>query len=225
MAKPKEEPVFEIPEFDETEYIKKERERAKAIIIIFLLGLLTGLMAGYLQLLGYTYLSVLIMLAVLVFLGKILRFFKVKVSELNSHKFLNGAMYVLTWMLFWIVFLNPPLHTVSAPQISQADIHVDGHLVSLTQSGVNNYIAPSSLPGGTYGYQFNLSSRYNFTVTSVDYHSTSTSTYSPVSSMSFYASNDTLVFSFLSSPSNEYYFHMIWKGNGETGTVGFTVST
>ena len=225
MAKPKEEPVFEIPEFDETEYIRKERERAKAIIIIFLLGLLTGFLAGYLQLLGYTYLSVIIMLVVLVFLGKILRFFKVKVSELNSHKFLNGAMYFLTWMLFWIVFLNPPLHTVSAPQISQADIHVDGHLVAMTTNGVNNFVTPSSLPGGTYGYQLNMSSRYSFNVTSLDYHSSSTSTFSAVPSMAYYSSNDTLVFSFLSSPSNEYYFHLNWKGNGETGTVGFTVST
>ena len=108
MAKPKDEPLFEIPEFDETDYIRKERERAKAIILIFIMGLLTGLLAGYLQLLGYTYLSVLVMILVLVFLGKILRFLKVKVSEKNSHKFLNGAMYVLTWMLFWIVFLNPP---------------------------------------------------------------------------------------------------------------------
>ena len=154
MAKPKEEPLFEIPEFDETDYIRKERERAKAIILIFIMGLLTGLLAGYLQLQGYTYLSVIVMILVLVFLGKILRFFKVKVSEKNSHKFLNGAMYILTWMLFWIVFLNPPIHVVSAPQISQADMHYDGHLVELSTTGVNSFVTSSSLPRGIFIAEF-----------------------------------------------------------------------
>ena len=225
MAKPKEEPVFEIPEFDETDFIRKERERAKAIILIFIMGLLTGFLAGYLQLLGYTDLSVIIMLVVLVFLGKILRFLKVKVSERTSHKFLNGAMYVLTWMLFWIVFLNPPLHIVSAPQISQADMHVDGKLVGLTQSSVNNFVTSSSLPGGTYSYQLNLSSRYTFTVSSLDYRPASASSYAPLSSEHFYASNDTLTFSLTSSPSNEYYFQMHWSGDNRNGTVDFTIST
>ncbi len=225
MAKPKEEPLFEIPEFDETDYIRKERERAKAIILIFIMGLLTGLLAGYLQLQGYTYLSVIVMILVLVFLGKILRFFKVKVSEKNSHKFLNGAMYILTWMLFWIVFLNPPIHVVSAPQISQADMHYDGHLVELSTTGVNSFVTSSSLPGGTYSYQLNLTSRYNFTVTSLDYRSSSSSTYSSISDAHFFSSNETLIFSFTSSVNNEYYFHMNWSGHNRSGTVDFTVST
>ena len=114
---------------------------------------------------------------------------------------------------------------VSAPQISQADMHYDGHLVQLSTSGVNSFVTSSSLPGGTYAYQLNLTSRYNFTVTSLDYRSSSSTTYIPISDAHFFASNDTLIFSFTSSVNNQYYFHMNWSGHNRTGTVDFTVST
>ena len=78
MAKPKDSPLFEEPEFDEKEYLSSESERAKGIVIIFVLGALSGLFAGYLQLLGYWELSALLMLAVLVLLTRILTVFRIQ---------------------------------------------------------------------------------------------------------------------------------------------------
>lgn len=118
MAKPKETTLFEEPEFDEREYIYFEKERAKAIVVVFVIGALLGFLSGYLQILGFWYFSVLIIFVFLLFLRHILSALKIKIPKKFTQKFLVGAEFFLTWLVFWIIFLNPPLNIVSGPQIS-----------------------------------------------------------------------------------------------------------
>lgn len=165
MAKPKEAPLFEEPEFDEKEFLLMEKERAKGIVLIILLGALIGLLAGYLQIQGYAYLSVLIVLAILVVLGKIITFFRIRISPRTSHKIINYGTYFLTAILFWIIMINPPLHVVSSPQTQSFQVQ--------DQSGTwtNLTLTNGAYQGlvGTHEYSMHLTYRYNFTVTQLTY--------------------------------------------------------
>lgn len=168
MAKPKESPLFEEPEFDEKEFLSMERDRAKGILVIFVIGALSGLLAGYLQLLGYTYLSVLIMLAVLVLLAKLLGALGIKVSDRTSHKIINYGTYILTWLLFWIIFLNPPFHVVSSPQIQTLSVAPSGstNYTVMTVGANDIYQSPT---GSNNAYSIHLTYKYSFTITKVEY--------------------------------------------------------
>ncbi len=163
MAKPKENILFEEPEFDEKEFLTIERDRAIGIIVIFAIGALSGMLAGYLQIQGYTYLSVLIMLAFLVGLSRILKSLRIKVSDKASHKLINYGMYIFTWLLFWIIILNPPINVVSSPQIHSFQYEVStGNYTSLGVSSTGDYQGIV----GTHTYSIHLTYRYNFTVPS-----------------------------------------------------------
>lgn len=167
MAKPKESTLFEEPEFDEKDFLIIEKERAKGVLLIFVVGALSGIFAGYLQLAGYAVFSVLLMFAILVLLSRLLTIFGIKVPERTSHKVINYGVYILTWLLFWIIFLNPPLHVVSSPQIQTFSVVPQGtNSSTILNVGSNDvYQAPTG-PGQ---YSIHLTYKYNFTVTSLSY--------------------------------------------------------
>lgn len=178
MAKPKENPLFEEPEFDEKEYLLIERERAKGILVIFVIGALSGIFAGYLQLLGYTYLAILLMLAILILLTRILKTLGIGISDRTSHRVINYGTYVLTWLLFWIIFLNPPLHVVSSPQIQtiSAQPPSSSQYVPLTLSSSDTY----QLTPGTSHFSIYLTYKYDFNITSLNYQQSSSTTQTPI---------------------------------------------
>ena len=139
MAKEKAPPVFEEPEFDEKEYIRFERERAKSIIVIFIIGAILGLGSGYLEIIGLWYVSVLIIFVFLLFRGRILEALHIEVPKRASHKILVGGEFILTWLIFWIIFLNPPLHVASGPQISDLQVYQSGQWNDMSAATGNIY--------------------------------------------------------------------------------------
>lgn len=122
MAKKKEEPLFVEPEFDEREYLRDQKETAKAVVTIFVIGALIGLLSGYLMLSGLWYFSILIIFVFLLFLKVILNALGMELPKRNSQKLFLVGEFILTWLVFWILFLNPPLHVVSGPQISDLQV-------------------------------------------------------------------------------------------------------
>ena len=213
MPKPGEQPLFEEPKFDEKEYLMSEMQRAKGIIFVFFLGAGTGAAAGYLQLAGYWYIAVLIMLLFLVFLGKILRFLRVKTSAKASHKFLNGAIYFFSWLLFWIVVLNVPIHSVSAPELTGmqgAPVHTNSW-TSVSLSGGNVFTVPSSLIGNST-YNLSFIYRNNITIIGLQYRPTSSTTWTGegFSQVSVHK----IVFTFSGSVNTDYNFRMYWENHG-----------
>jgi hypothetical protein len=213
MPKPGEQPLFEEPKFDEKEYLQSEMQRAKGIIFVFLLGAATGAAAGYLQLAGLWYVAVIIMFIFLIFLGKILRFLRVKTPTKVSHKFLNGAIYFFSWLLFWIVVLNVPIHSVSMPELTGMHGAPVGtnNWTSVSLSSGNVFTVPSSLIGDS---EYNLSFVYrsNITITGLQYTlSTSTSW----TSISYHEINyREIIFNFTGKVNTDYNFRMYWENHG-----------
>ncbi|MFG1519985.1 MAG: hypothetical protein AAE977_05880 [Thermoplasmataceae archaeon] len=146
MAKEKSEPIFEEPEFNELEFLKDEKDRAKSVIFIFLIGALLGLFSGYLFILGIWYLAVLLFLVLLIFFKHVLKFLRIPFPKRASHWIYLVGEFMLTWVVFWIIFLNPPISAVSGPQIGtpQYIIASTGNWQNLNSTGSNIYSAVSS---------------------------------------------------------------------------------
>ncbi len=221
MAKPKESTLFEEPEFDEKDFLVMEKERAKGILLIFVIGALSGILAGYLQLLGYTYLSVLLMLAILVLLSRILTVFGIRASERASHKVINYGTYILTWLLFWIIFLNPPLHVVSSPQIENFSVQQSGQTTWTTMNiGANNVYQS---PTGANQYSIHLTYKYNFTVTKFNYIQQGQTSVTP---QAYTYSNGYLNFSLTGSVTTIDDFSIYWSSpaNSNPQPLTFTLT-
>ncbi len=207
MAKPKESaPLFEEPEFDEIDYIRSERNRAAVILVIFAIGALSGFLAGYLQLIGYTYLSVLLFFVIAIFLSKILTSMGFKLSKRASHRAINYLLFFAVFLLFWIIFLNPPVHTVSSPQLQSVEVMYDGHYTQISDSGSNIFLINASVSSSSY--LVHMSYRYNFTVTGVQYYY---GTQTEASVANFHQVGNSLYFNQTVVEANgEYYFIIDW---------------
>ncbi len=209
MAKPKEStPLFQEPEFDEKEFLLIERDRAIGIIVIFAIGAISGVLAGYLELLGYWPLSVLIMLAILVLLTRILKGLRIKVSTRASHRIINYGMYIFTWLLFWIILLNPPVNVVSSPQIHTFQVDQNGTWANLTTTSTGDY---SGLVGSNQ-YSIHLTYRYAFTTGTLYYKqggSDHTVSYSG-------GSHGYLNFTLQSSYGDAYNFYLNWNSTASS---------
>jgi hypothetical protein len=146
MAKEKSEPIFEEPEFNELEFLKDEKDRAKSVIFIFMIGALLGLFSGYLFIIGIWYLAVLLFFVLLIFFKQVLKFLRIPFPKRASHWIYLVGEFMLTWVVFWIIFLNPPISAVSGPQIGtpQYLIAATGNWQSLNSTGTNLYSAVSS---------------------------------------------------------------------------------
>ncbi len=144
MANPKskDEPIFEEPKFDKHAYLSYERERAKSIILVFITGALVGLLSGELEIYGYWYIAIILIIAIIYFLKRLITLFKIALPKQTSHKILIYAELVITWFVFWIIALNPPLHVASAPQVADMEYLDSGHWAKLNETKDTYYLAP-----------------------------------------------------------------------------------
>jgi len=136
MVNPKkvDEPLFEEPKFDKRQYLSYERERAKAIMAVFITGALIGLLSGELEIYGYWYIAIILIIVVIYFLKTIITLFKIAVPKQTSHKLLMYLELIITWMVFWIIALNPPLHVASGPEVIDLEYMHDGNWNKLNES-------------------------------------------------------------------------------------------
>lgn len=177
MVKKKDEPVFVEPEFDEKEYIREEMERAKSAVVVFLIGALIGLLAGYLDMIGMWYFSILIIFVFLLFFKIILNSLGLEIPRKTTNKIFMGGELVLTWLIFWIIFLNPPVHVVAGPQISNFEMHDTSGWASISQSkGVYQ------LPVTNHSVRLYIHYKYPITSVSVTEALSGSSTFSHLSS-------------------------------------------
>jgi len=154
MVKPKAEPIFEEPEFDERAYLEGEKERAKTMIVTFVIGAFLGLFAGYIYVLGYGYLDILLIFVFIIFIKQILKSLGLTLPKRTWHWVLVGGEFLLTVIIFWTIFINPPITTVSSPQISVFQYeNASGSWVTPSQSS-NIYYLPTP---GAYSLRANVS--------------------------------------------------------------------
>lgn len=117
-AKENKEPIFVEPEFSEKEFLIDERNRAKSTLMVIAMAALLGLASGYMEIEGYWYLATVIFIFALLFFFKLLQALRIHIPKRTSQKFFLFASFLLTWVVFWIIALNPPLNVISSPSVS-----------------------------------------------------------------------------------------------------------
>ncbi|MCL4349241.1 hypothetical protein [Ferroplasma acidiphilum] len=159
--KKNEEPLFEEPKFDKRQYLTYERERAKAIISVFITGALIGLLSGELEIYGYWYISIILIIVVIYFLRSIITLFKIAIPKQTSHKLLMYLELIITWLVFWIIALNPPLHVVSGPEVIDLEYMHNGNWTKLNETN-KQY----DLLGG-HSFQLRYYTEYKYNITNI----------------------------------------------------------
>jgi hypothetical protein len=168
MASPKknEEPLFEEPKFDKRQYLTYERERAKAIILIFITGALIGLLSGELEIYGYWYVAIILIIVVIYFLRNLIKLFKIAIPKQTSHKLLVYLELIITWFVFWIIALNPPLHVASGPEVIDLEYMHNGNWAKLNETS-NEY---KLVTGHNYTLRYFTDYKYAITNITIEEH-------------------------------------------------------
>ncbi len=146
MPKDKTTDLLNAEPFEEKEFLTYEKDRAKAVITVFIMAFLLAIASTYLYLQGLWYMAVLLFFILVLFLKYVLSYLKIPFPKRGWHKFLLFAQLFFTWLIFWIVFLNPPFAVVSGPQIGPPQYEPSAN-VWQTLSGT----------GGVYDIPYNAS--------------------------------------------------------------------
>jgi len=119
-----EEPLdFQIPKFDEEAFIKRERRNIKTMFIAFLFGmLLAGICFGFWVLLEGSFLRWELVLLVAVVNSIWIRYLFLKLNidltDFGRKGWLTAFVtYFITWLLVFIVLVNPPFYDGEAPHV------------------------------------------------------------------------------------------------------------
>lgn len=123
MAKDKDQEIFVEPEFVEKDFLLSEKERAKSTIVIFLLATALGLFSGYLFIIGIWYVGLLLMFILLLSFKRLVEALHLKMPQRGSQVFILVMVFILTWILFWTVSLNPPVTSVGGPQVTGLQVY------------------------------------------------------------------------------------------------------
>ena len=142
MPKDKTTELLNTEPFEVKEFLIYEKDRAKAVVLVFLMAILLAAASAYLYLQGMWYFAVLFFLALVLFLRHILVTFKIPFPKRGWHKFLLYAQLFFTWLIFWIVFLNPPFAVVSGPQIGTPQYELSGGAWQDAGTGSGAYLIP-----------------------------------------------------------------------------------
>lgn len=113
---------FKIPEFDEEEFMKREKRKAKTTFISFSFGILMGIITHFLWInLNESIrwpLCFLLAIASIGFMAKILQILKIDIEKFSKKEWFGSiAFYFFTWLAIFILSINPPFYDASPPKI------------------------------------------------------------------------------------------------------------
>ena len=114
---------FKLPKFDEEAFLKRERRNIKSTFISFLLGALMALICfGFWVLIGdgpfRWELVLLVALVNGVFLKQIFMRFRLDISDFTRKNWFGSyAIYFVSWLVIFIVLVNPPIYDDEPPKI------------------------------------------------------------------------------------------------------------
>ncbi len=128
-SKPDEEEIdFKIPKFDEKKYVQKERRNIKTLFISFILGLIIAFISfGFWMLLEGSFLRWELVLLVGVFNASWIRYvfarLQIDLTDFGRKGWFGSyAIYFLTWLLVFIVLVNPPIYDDADPVVTIATL-------------------------------------------------------------------------------------------------------
>src|SRR5512137_2250211 len=113
---------FKVPKFDEESFLKRERRNIKATFLAFLFGCLMALVCfGFWALMGSGtglrfFLVLLVCIANAAFIRFIFLRLNIDISDLTKSKWvIIYGTYFFTWLLVFLVIINPPFYDDEAP--------------------------------------------------------------------------------------------------------------
>ncbi len=114
---------FKIPKFNEEEFVKREKRNIKTLYISFLFALLIALISvGFWILMADSYLrwELVMLFGVInmVFLKYLFEKLNIDLSDFGRKGWFGSfAVYLLTWLLVFIILINPPIYDEDEPFI------------------------------------------------------------------------------------------------------------
>jgi hypothetical protein len=115
---------FKLPKFDEQAYLKRERINIKATFIAFLFGILMAFVCfGFWALMGSSSglrwpLVLLVCIADAAFIKYLFLRVNLDLTDFTKKNwFVTYAVYFFTWLLIFIVLVNPPFYDDEAPLV------------------------------------------------------------------------------------------------------------
>ncbi len=114
--------LFKEPEFDEREFLVSELKKGKGIILVFVIAAVLGIFSAYLQVNVDTYLAYLVGIATIFALKPALKAINAEFKDKKTWTFAILA-FIILWIAFWSVGLNPPFNDVSPPQIRMVEVY------------------------------------------------------------------------------------------------------
>lgn len=122
---------FKIPKFDEEAFLKKERRNIKSSFLSFLFGGLMALICfGFWALMGKETglrwpLVLLVVIANAIFLRQIFMRLNVDLTDFGKRNWFGSyAIYFFTWLIVFIVLVNPPFYDDEVPRVETAILPV-----------------------------------------------------------------------------------------------------
>lgn len=113
---------FVAPDFDEEEFIRGEKRKARTYFVSFAFGIVMGIIChlawrGLSS--GYRWpLTFLLAICAVGFLAKLLQLLKVDISQFGKKEWLGSfSFYFFTWLAIFIISINPPFYDASPPEI------------------------------------------------------------------------------------------------------------
>ncbi len=132
---------FQMPEFDEEEYLRKEVRETKTLFITFFYAAMIGIASWGLRFVDLAS-SILLGFIAIVFLRHIYPLFKINTSLLEKKQWgTNIIFYIFTWLLIWIILTNPPFSDFQSPTIKSDGIYfgTDGNWTRLNETNQISY--------------------------------------------------------------------------------------
>ena len=206
---------FKIPKFDEENFLKKERRNIRTSFIAFLFGIVMAIITfGFWALLKGNFLrwDLVFLLAIVnaIWIRYLFLKFNIDLTDFGRKNwFTTYAIYFFTWLLIFIVIVNPPFYDEAPPAIEAVvlpDMQELGGTVKIVaritdNSGLKQQNIALSLNGEdnsnftyeddiftfTFTNPNNLTGDFDFTITATDANG-----YASSINSSFTYSNDTI---------------------------------
>ena len=199
-----EEEEFQLPEFNETEFLRKEITSAKMILLVALLAIVAAVISYVLTLAGIVVVAFFAGLALVLLLKYIPEMFGVDTSKLERKDWFGyGSTYFFAWLAIWVLVMNVPFSDVTPPGLfvyvngvsatPTVDVSINGRNWALItakatdNAGISRVLiqtnemaqAAMTLDGGSGLWSLNLTgiagSTLSVTVTAVDINELTTS--------------------------------------------------
>ena len=200
-----EEEEFHLPEFNETEFLRKEITSAKMILLVALLAIVAAVISYVLTLAGIVVVAFFAGLALVLLLKYIPEMFGIDTSKLERKDWFGyGSTYFFAWLAIWVLVMNVPFSDVTSPGLfvyvngvsatPTVDVSINGKNWALItakatdNAGISRVLiqtnemaqAAMTLDGGSGLWSFNVTditdSTLSVTITAVDINELTSST-------------------------------------------------